>query len=350
VPPPAQRRRTGRTLLIIGVILILLIVVLAGAAIGANASLSATYNPQRAITDYLAAQKRGDVGFMVANANFLKGDGSYSQYFDRGGLSAMLAYPQNTDITNVKVASSTVVDSNTQTVHVTMTWAGHQVVQAFTMHKDLARVHYNFFYSWRVDIPFTSIHVTLPNQPGHIAVDGLTLPQGALSDIQVMQGFHKVTMSATDLSDAASADADGIAGSPIVVFPTKISAGALAAAKSTIKGSFPMCNAGTYRDCLNHTYYAPNKPGFVYFLTLPGYGDVFFTKYVYTLTRDPTLNMKIAIGAVAEQVTVSGVCAYTMTIDGSRHLYFKGTWDGTLTMGGGSFGYDLFYDCHKSKA
>ena len=69
-----------------------------------------------------------------------------------------------------------------------------------------------------------------------------------------------------------------------------------------------------------------------------------------SLTSDPTKNMKLSVSADSGKVAASGTCAYTMTIDGSRKYNFKGTWTATLTMSSGTFGYDLVYDCQKSKA
>ena len=348
-PPPAKPRRTGLVLLIIGLVLVLLLAAGGVAAVLANASLTSTYSPDQAVVDYLAAQKKGDAVFMFNNANFLRGDGSYSEYFDAGGIAAMLALPQNTDIQDVRVASTTVVDSNTSTVNVTMTWAGHHVVRAYTVHKDLTRVHYNFYYSWRIDIPFASINLTLPNQPGSIAVDGLTLPQGAVKDIQVVQGFHKVTMGSSDIYDNASMDADAIDSGPSVVVPGTISAAAIATAKKTAKQGFSNCKTIVYQ-CLNKVYNAPNKPGFIYYFTLPGYGDVPYLTYKYTLTSDPTAGMKVVVDAADGKLLVSGTCAYTMTIDGSKQYLLKGSWKGTLTVISGGWGYDLLTDCVKSKA
>ena len=352
-PPPAKPRRTGRLLLIIGVIVVLLIGAGSAGAVLANASLTSTYSAERTVSDYLAAQKGGNSAYMLVNANYLRGDGSYSQYFEAGGLDAMLAIPQNKDITNVNVASTTVVDSNTRTVNVTMTWAGHHVVRAFTVHRDPDRVHFGFYNSWRIDIPFAVITVTLPNQAGSIAVDGLTLPQGAIKDIQVIQGFHKVTMGSTDLYASASQDADTIDGGATVVLPSKISATALAAAKSAVKKAFNLCDAATNADkaCLGHTYYAPNQANTIYFFnTLPGYAEIDYTKYVLSLTSDPTTNMKLIVGSQAGKIDATGVCAFTLTVDGTRKYTFKGTWAATLTMSGGSVGYNLNYNCLKSKA
>ena len=351
-PPPAKQRHTGRLLLIIGLVLVLLLAAGGVGAVLANSSLMSTYSAQRTVTDYFAAQKGGNTAYMLANANFLKGDGSYSEYFDEGGLKGMLAIPQNTDLQDVHVASTTVVDTNTTTVNVTMTWAGHHVVQAYTVHRDLARVHYNFYNSWRIDIPFQSIKVILPKQPGSIAIDGLGLPQGALSDIQVMQGFHKVTMDATPLYDKASADADAIVGAASVVLPSTISASATAAAKAAIKKAFNTCDKATNADkgCLGHTYYAANQAGFIYYFNMPGYGEIDYTRYVMTLTSDPTKNIKLVVSADANKVAASGTCNYTMTVDGSRKYYFKGPWNATLTMSNGSFIWDLTYYCLTSKA
>ena len=351
-PPPAKRSHSGRNLLIIGLILVLLLAAGGVGAVLANASLSSTYSAEKTVSDYLAAQKSGNTAFMLANANYLRGDGSYSQYFEAGGLNAMLAIAQNTDIQDVKIASTTVTDANTSTVNATMTWAGHHVVRAYIVHRDLTRVHYNFYNSWRIDIPFASINLKLPNQPGSIAVDGLTLPQGALADIQVIQGFHKVTMDATDLYDKASADADTIDAGTAVVFASTISATATAAAKSTVKTAFNNCDKArnTRQDCLGRTYHAPVIANTIFYFDLPGYGQVFYTTFVLSLTSDPTKNLKLTVSADPGKVAASGTCAYTMTVDGSKKYNFKGNWTATLTMSGGSFGYNLIYDCMKSKA
>jgi hypothetical protein len=71
---------------------------------------------------------------------------------------------------------------------------------------------------------------------------------------------------------------------------------------------------------------------------------------VFSLTSDPTTNMKLVVGTEAGKVAASGVCAFTLTVDGTRKYTFKGTWAATLTMSGGSVGYNLNYDCLKSKA
>jgi hypothetical protein len=185
-----------------------------------------------------------------------------------------------------------------------------------------------------------------------VSVDGLPIPAAAVGDLQVIEGFHKVTMNGTDLYASATADADGIAGFSSVTFDSTISPTALAAAKDTIRKAFKACDKATNarEDCLGHTYYAPVKAFTRYFFTLPGYGDVYYTKYVMTLTSDPTVNMKVVVEATGGKVSTSGTCAYTWLVDGTRKYKFKGTWSATLTMSGGSFGYDLTYFCMKSKA
>jgi archaellum component FlaF (FlaF/FlaG flagellin family) len=352
-PPVAKPSHTVRTLLIIALIVGLILGALGGGAFFASASLSSTYSPERAVTDYLAAQKKGDTRFMIANANYLRGDGSFSQYFDRNGLAAMMAFPQNSDISNVKVATATEVDSNTRSVGVSMTWAGHQVTRSFTVHKDLTRVHFSFYYSWLVDIPSASIHLKLPNQPGEVAVDGIPVPADATSDIQVIQGFHKVTVAANGLYDAASADADGIDTAPNVILAGNISSTATTSAAAAVKKAFGTCTATDHQvgtQCLKHLYHAPTQPGFIYYFDLPGYGQVDYTTYEWALTSDPTKGMKLVVEPDPGKVTAGGACAFTMTIDGSKTYRFKGTWSGTLTQAGATFGYDLLFDCLKSKA
>jgi len=350
-PPPAKPRHTGRNFLIAGLIAVLILAALGGGAVMLNASLVSTYSPEKAVLDYLAAQKRGDVAFMTANANYLKGDGSYSEYFGETELRTMMSYPQNTDISNVLVKSTFVNDSETRTVTATMTWGTHQVNRTYTVHKDATRVHLMFYNSWRIDIPYVSIHIGLPNQPGAISVDGLTVPNGASTDnIQVIQGFHQVKMASNGLYDAASADADGIDGSPNIFFTGKVSSVALAAAAKLVKKAIATCASSRYV-CLNKVYHAPSDPSFIYYMTVPGYGEVFYTSYKYTLTKDPTINMKLVVDPAAGKVLVSGTCAYTMTVNGSKPYYLKGTWKGSLTESAGDFsGYDLLFDCLKSKA
>jgi len=337
----------GRNLLIIGLIVVLLLAIVGIGAVAANASLSTTYSPSKAVADYFAAQKRGDAAFMAANANYLKGDGSYSEYFDVNELKAMLGYPENTDISSVNVTSVTQVDSNTSTVNVAMRWGGHQLLRAFTAHKDPKRVHYSFYNSWRIDIPYSQIHITTPNQPGSVSVDGLPVPSGATSDIQVIQGFHKVSMAGTDLWSPAALTADGIDTDPKVAFAATISPTATAAARATVNKAFKDCRLIKY-SCLGKTYSA--QAGYEYIGGIPGYGAVHYTTYKYTLTRDPTVGMKMTVEAGGGKVTVSGTCAYTMTVSGGRRYLLKGVWHGTLTMSGGAFGYDIFIDCVRSKA
>jgi hypothetical protein len=345
-PPPARTSHTGRTLLVIGLIVVLLLAIVGVGGVIANASLSSTYSPGKAVSDYFAAQARADTAFMAANANYLKGDGSYSEFFDQNELKAMLAYPENTRIDSVNVTSVTQVDSNTSTVNVSMRWGGHQLLKAFTVHKDSTRVHYSFYNSWRIDIPYSQIHITTPNQPGNVSIDGLPLPSGATSDVQVMEGFHKVTMAGTDLWDPAAQDADGIDTDPKVAFTGAFSANATAAAKSTVKKAFADCRLIKY-SCLGKTYTA--GAGYEY-VGITGYGAVHYQTYKYTLTSDPTVGMKMIVEAGAGKVTVNGTCAYTMTINTGAKYRFKGVWHGTLTMSGGKFGYDVFIDCIRSKA
>src|SRR5713226_824984 len=108
--PPASSpspKRSGRGRLLILVLVAAL--VLGGAGTGgyfANVSLSSTYSPERAVTDYFGAQKRGDVARMTSNATFLRGDGSFDDLFGQDALRAMMGVRQNLDVQAVRVKSS----------------------------------------------------------------------------------------------------------------------------------------------------------------------------------------------------------------------------------------------------
>src|SRR5438105_8441090 len=175
-PPPARRAGRGRVLLVVGIIAVFLIAALGGGAIFANAQLSTTYSPQRAVTDYFAALGRGDVTGMMSNAQFLPGDPSYSQYFGKDAAKALVAVDQDRQSSQVSISSTQPVDDTTSTVKVSLTWGGTPRSMNNTVTKDICRVHYVFYDSWRVDIPYTTITVTLPNQPGSVQVDDVSLP------------------------------------------------------------------------------------------------------------------------------------------------------------------------------
>jgi hypothetical protein len=153
-------------LLVIGLVVVLVLGGLGAGAYLANASLSSSYNADRAVTDYFAAQKRGDVHGMMSNATFLRGDGSFIDMFGEGALSAMMGVPQNLDVQNVKVTSTRVIDDSTRGVTVSMIWNGAQRSTDYVVLKDPARVHYALYYSWRVQIPYVTITVVLPRQGG----------------------------------------------------------------------------------------------------------------------------------------------------------------------------------------
>jgi hypothetical protein len=361
VPAPPQAiaaaapaRSGGRGWQVAIAIILIAVFVIAAAGTGAfvaNASLSSQYSPQRALSDFFKAQAVGDVDGMLSNATFLRGDGAYDQFFNKDALTQMLSLAQNRDVSNVKVTSSQVVDSATSVVTVSMTWAGNRRTHAYTVRKDTARVHDYFYYSWRVDIPSASISVTLPNQGGNIEVDSLSLPTGASqSAIQVIEGYHTVTMQSTPFYDRASQVAPAVDANPSITFGGTLSEGAVAQASIAVKAAFPNCNAGVYYDCPGHLYHAPNNPGYIYYLTLPGYPEIDYTTYEYTVSGDPSTGMKLVVLVEPSKMSASGTCAYRLTVNGSQHYNFKGTWTATLTWSGGGFGADVIGDCETSKA
>src|SRR5205823_9436916 len=219
-PPPQAppRRRSGRMLLVIGIIAVVLLAALGGGGVLANASLSSTYSPQKAVSDYLAAMGKGDVNDVMSNATFLSDDSASSQFFTRDAVTAMMAVDQNKRISNVKVGSASRLDDSTNSVRVTLSWGGASEDLTYKVRKDTSRVHYLFYPSWRVQVPFSTVTVTVPNQGGRVQVDGLSLAARSRT-AEVIQGFHSVTMQASDFYSTNTQIADGVDGSPTVAFP-----------------------------------------------------------------------------------------------------------------------------------
>ena len=354
-PPPegppatsqsAPRGRGSRRWLVIGIVVVLLLAVLGGGAAYANASLSSTYSPQRAVTDYFAAQGRGDLNGMLSNATYLKGAGADAQFFGRDALTKMLTLSQNTAVADVKVIATLEVDASTSKVTVSMTWAGNQRTHGYTVRKDTARVHDFFYDSWRVEIPSTTVNVALPNQPGGIQMDGITVTaNGTTTAIQVIEGYHSVTMLKTDFYDSASQVVDAADGNATVSFPSKVSSSFSAAAATSIKAAFVSCDASSDSYCIDHTYQVPSGH-YEAFTGFPGYSEIdAYSNWSFTFSSDPTAGMALVVTPNPGKLTSSGKCAVTMTVDGSSHYNFSGTWVATLTYTSGTFATAVVYNC-----
>ena len=177
----------------------------------------------------------------------------------------MMAVDQNKRISNVKVGSASRLDDSTNSVRVTLSWGGASEDLTYKVRKDTSRVHYLFYPSWRVQVPFTTITFNLPNQGGRVQVDGLSVAAGS-KKAEAIQGFHSVTMQATDFYSADTQVADGIDNSPIVEFTTGLNPSAKAAAAGSINAAFGnvTCDVKQYFDCPNHRYAVP--AGYYYML------------------------------------------------------------------------------------
>jgi hypothetical protein len=346
-PGPSQVTRPRNLWLVVVAAALLEILVLGGSGVAAYALRSSTYSPERAVTDYFIAQSRGDVSGMMANATFQQG--SNPEFFRQSGIASMMNVPQNKDVHNVKVVSSRVIDPITQSVAVSLAWAGQQHTQTYTVRKDNSKFRDLVYRAWRIVIPFVTIHITLPNQAGPIQVDGITPATSDVSTIQAVAGYHSVTMSANAFYDRASQLVDGVDGTPAAAFAPDVSAGAIAMAAAAVKLAFPNCDPSVSPGCLNHTYNAPND-GRRWLFSLPGYGDVFYTTYVVTLVGDPTSDMKLVVPPDAGKVNASGTCIVTVTMNGNQTYNLAGPWTATLTLDSGSFSADLVSNCWATKA
>lgn len=346
-PESNQQARPGNLWLVVVGLALLEILVLGGSGLAGYELRAGTYSPERAVTDYFAAQGRGDVGGMMANATFQVG--SNPELFQRSGIVAMMKVPSNKDIHGVRVVSSRVIDGTTQAVAVSLTWAGQQHTQTYTVRKDNSQLRDLLYRSWRIVIPFVTIQVTLPNQPGPIQVDGITLATSDVSTIQAVEGYHSVTMETNAVYDRTSQVVDGVDGTPTATIAPAVSAGAIAMAAAAVKLAFPNCDASASPGCLNHTYSAPSD-GRRYYFDLPGYGQVFWSTYRVTLQGDPTSDMKLVVPTDPGTVNASGTCAVTVTFDGSSNYNLVGPWTATLTLNGGGFTADLSTNCWANKA
>ena len=344
--PPARRR--SRRLPVIAAIAAALLLVLAALLVLANNALSATYNPTRATLDYFAAQQRGDVNSMWANASYVRGEGPYSDFFSQSAVASMMKVSQNRDIRNVKVVSVQAVNSNTSTVNVSLRWGGRQRTLQLTARKDSGNVHWLLYPSWRIEIPSTTMQLTLPNQAGPVLLDGIQNPSGAsATKLLGISAYHQVMMGATDLYGASSQTVDAV-GSAAVTLKGSLSVAAVAAAGKAVKDNLTTsCDAAKYDDCPGHTYNAPDQ-NFIYYMPVPGHGNVNYAKYVFALTGDPTTGMTLTVSADSGKVSVSGTCTTTLTVNGRSQYNLKGTYSGTLTWNSGGFDSDLNVYCDQS--
>jgi hypothetical protein len=344
--PPARRR--SRRLLMTGAIAAVLVLGLAVLLILANSALSAAYSPTRATLDYFAAQQRGDVDAMWANASYVRGEGAYSDFFNRFALASMMKVKENRDVRNVKVVSVNAVDANTSTVNVSLSWGGVQRSLQLTVRKDTSNVHWLIYPSWRIEIPSSTIELTLPAQGGRLLIDSIENPPGASrSTVTSIMGYHQVLMGATDLYVASSQTVDAVASTTATLTGT-LSETTIAAANTAVRDNLTnSCDAGKYDDCPGHTYTAPDQ-NFIYYMPVPGHGNVDYTKYTFTLTGNPTSGMTLTVRADPGKVAVSGTCTTTLTVNGRTSYNLKGTFSGTLIWNGGSFDSDLNVYCDQS--
>jgi hypothetical protein len=236
-------------------------------------------------------------------------------------------------------------------VSVSLTWDGKARTQEFTARKDRSRVHYLFYYSWRMEVPAVTLHLTLPNQPGPILIDGNPNPALASPNvISAIMGYHQLEMAANTYYNGATQIVDAVSGAS-TSFEGKLSSTALAALGDAVKGGFAAgCDPAKYDACFGHVYTAANPGAYIYYITLPGYGDINYTRYVFNVTGDVTAGMTVTIAADKDKVTASGSCTATMTVDGRRNYNFKGDWTATLTWNGTGFNSDVVHDCLRDKA
>jgi len=346
-PAVSQVGRPRSLWLVVAAAALLEVLVLGGGGLAGYELRSSTYTPERAVIDYFAAQSRGDVSGMMANATFQLG--LNTELSQEAGIAAMMKLPQNKDVRSVKLVSSHAIDATTQLVAVSSTWAGQPHTQTYTVRKDNSRFRDLIYRSWRIVIPVVTIQITLPNQPGPIEVDGITPATSDATAIQAVEGYHSVTMDANAFYDRTTQLVDGVDAPPVATFAPPVSTGATAMAAAAVKLAFPNCDPSVSTGCLNHQYNAPNN-GQRWFFALPGYGDVFYTTYMVSLVGDPTSDLKLVVPPDAGKLDASGTCTVTVTVNGTQTYHLAGPWTAALTLDAGQFSADVSTNCWANKA
>ena len=348
-PPP--RRGMGSWIAITMVVIFVLFAAAGGGAYFAGTNLSRTYSPQQAVLNYFAAQQRGDVDTMLADANFTRGDGSYAQFFNKNALTAMLSMDQNKQISNLKIDSLHELNSSTAEVDTSMSWGGASYTHAYVVHKDLADTHYFFYNSWKVDVPSTTIPFDLPRQPGQLAVDGILLPDAKADTVEVIAGFHTLSMDQSAFYDRQTKTVNALLSPSLVSFEDKLSSTATVAISAAIRAGANVCNAAKYL-CPNHTYHAPVRAGYIYYVDMPGHPQIYYKSYVQRLSGDITKGMTLDVTNDESWVYAKGTCVSNITFTGygTKTYRFKGTWSADVQWTGSAFKATVYVDCAAKAA
>ena len=315
----------------------------------ANAALSRTYGPESVVRAYFAAQQRGDVSGMWANANFERPDGAYEAFFGRLALAGMMKVKANSNLRDISVGAPRRVDFRTQVVRASMTWEGKPYSRDFKVQEDHSQSHLLVYPYFRIQIPTVAIRLHLPNQAALINLDGTPAPRSSQDVLDSIMGFHQVTMDATGLLNGQDLTVDARQDAYPVTVPGTLQDARMAELRVGIRKAFEDCDPTRSNGCINHTYTAPDS-NFIYYLDIPGAGRVAYTKYVETERGDPAADVSVTIEPGVGIVRVHGTCAETLTIDGSRHFQLKGDYGGTMRWDSTGFYPDIMaFNCHRDK-
>jgi hypothetical protein len=343
-PAPAPTRRRGfrrRFWLILGGV-VLVVLLLGG--VGANLALANAYGPEAVLTAYLKAQVQGDVGTMWRNASLERPDGGYSAFFDKDAFAAMMRHQDSRPFASFSIQQIKSLDGNRAAATVRLTSPARSTTQTFALATDSSARHFLVYPSWKVVVPATVLHLSLPNQAGTIRIDTIAIPDSVKNSIAVIGGVHHVYMAESPLLQAAEADVTTTSDSDgSVTFDGKLKPEVASAAVDAVNRVFNSCDATKYRRCLGHTYTAP-RDGNQYFLTIDDGSNVFYTHYTEALVGDPTATMKETIEAANGTLSVSGSCTSRLTTD-TRTVDRSGTFDGRLVWNGSGFSSHIYYSC-----
>ena len=338
-------RKVWRALCAAAVVL----VVLVGVAAAANAKLSDAYSPLRVVQEQFTAQARGDVQTMWRDSMFETSGASERALFSQHALEAMMAIPDNRKLSGLSHGAVRTDGSGTAHVDVKYALNGTPRSRTIELRQDAGQRHYLLYPAWRVVIPTAQVTVTVARHQQVLRIDGIDVNWSS-APISVMTGIHKVEVLPTTMLAGASQVIDATSGSAALSLPAQLNAEARAAAAAEVTRAFNSCDAATNDSCFGHVYQAP-RDDYVYFLKVPGTGDVEYTQYVYNLKGDPTTAMAITVSNDPGVVLVHGECNTELVTDDSdtgqhRAIPHAGTFDGRLNWRNGTFRTEYFtLDC-----
>ncbi len=260
---------------------------------GANAALSSRFSPDQAAISYFDAQRRGDADAMWSMVTYESASPTSTPLLSRAALKEMLTYPNNINLSTIRVTDSARQDDSNFRVTVQLTRNGQDSSVRLHLRKDTSRSNWLIYPFWKVVIPPSNIEITGFTHAGNVTIDGFDAGvTDATGSVQVIPGQHGADMMQTDIFDGdhqlvdASSDAS-------LTFKATLNAAATTAGLKAIGDLFAHCAAAQQAQpasCPNSTFVLGDHQSGV----------------KWTLIGDPTSGMTWTIADQVDTITASG--------------------------------------------